>query len=189
MIGRRHHEELPVPVIGEATERPLPAGPPRWVVPVQCPNCGARIDQALEASAAEPRCSFCHEPLPVQPIQAVVPNPATDLAGALGTILSQALGGSAVGGGAMVIDTKAHLSQDGIAGQATIIGVRELAAIGDNHALELQLQVELPDRSPYMAITKAVVSPSVAATEAVEGARCAVKVDPTNDHTVLIEWA
>jgi len=40
------------------------AGPP-WNLPVECPNCGARVDQAVATNQADPRCGFCHEPLPV----------------------------------------------------------------------------------------------------------------------------
>jgi len=39
---------------------------PKWVVPHQCPNCGAVVDQAAQGMAAEPMCMFCHQPLPVE---------------------------------------------------------------------------------------------------------------------------
>lgn len=41
-------------------------GPP-WVVPETCPDCGARVDQATSAMELDPRCAFCHQPLPAQP--------------------------------------------------------------------------------------------------------------------------
>jgi len=50
-----------------------PAGPgeavtgPPWIVPAICPDCGAPVDQATSAMALDPKCEFCHEPLPVQP--------------------------------------------------------------------------------------------------------------------------
>jgi hypothetical protein len=41
-------------------------GPP-WVVPAICPNCDAPVDQATAAMDPDPRCAYCHQPLPVQP--------------------------------------------------------------------------------------------------------------------------
>jgi len=41
-------------------------GPP-WVVPPNCPTCGAAVDQAKAAMDLEPHCAYCHQPLPVQP--------------------------------------------------------------------------------------------------------------------------
>lgn len=42
------------------------SGPP-WVLPVNCPNCSAPVDQATEAMKLEPRCAYCHQPLPAEP--------------------------------------------------------------------------------------------------------------------------
>jgi hypothetical protein len=44
-------------------------GPP-WVVPAECPNCGARVDQAVSSKEQDPHCTYCHEPLPVTPAAA-----------------------------------------------------------------------------------------------------------------------
>jgi hypothetical protein len=41
-------------------------GPP-WVVPAQCPSCGAPVDQARARMEPDPKCTFCDQPLPVQP--------------------------------------------------------------------------------------------------------------------------
>lgn len=41
-------------------------GPP-WVVPAECPGCGAAVDQATAAMDLAPRCAFCHQPLPAEP--------------------------------------------------------------------------------------------------------------------------
>ena len=41
---------------------------PRWRVPAACPECGARVDQAVASMADDPRCEFCHQPLPCQRI-------------------------------------------------------------------------------------------------------------------------
>ena len=43
-----------------------PTGGPRWIVPHQCPNCGAIVDQTIQGNAEHPACTFCHEPLPVE---------------------------------------------------------------------------------------------------------------------------
>jgi hypothetical protein len=43
------------------------AGPP-WEVPSTCPTCGAPVDQATSSRSRDPRCLFCREPLPVQPL-------------------------------------------------------------------------------------------------------------------------
>ena len=42
------------------------SGPP-WSVPANCPTCGAPVDQAVASRADDPRCEFCHEPIPVTP--------------------------------------------------------------------------------------------------------------------------
>jgi hypothetical protein len=41
-------------------------GPP-WVVPATCPNCDAPVDQATASMDPDPKCGYCHQPLPVQP--------------------------------------------------------------------------------------------------------------------------
>ena len=41
-------------------------GPP-WVVPNNCPNCGAAVNKATASMDLEPRCGYCHQPLPAQP--------------------------------------------------------------------------------------------------------------------------
>jgi hypothetical protein len=40
---------------------------PKWIVPHECPNCGAIVDQAKQGMEAEPKCEFCHQPLPLEP--------------------------------------------------------------------------------------------------------------------------
>jgi hypothetical protein len=52
---------------------PEPAAPgdsvtgPPWIVPATCPNCSAPVDQARMAMEDDPRCEYCHQPLPAQP--------------------------------------------------------------------------------------------------------------------------
>lgn len=173
---------------GEAPGAPLPA---RWTVPPECPNCGGRVDPAVAASESAPRCSFCHELLPATPIAAAPTAVAAipGLAGSLGGIIDQALQANlgAGGGGAMFLDTKAHLHTDGIPGRATIMSAREVMDMMGTHVMEFQLQVELPGKAPYMAMTKAAVVDS-AMPAATVGSQCAVKVDPRDEHTILIEW-
>jgi hypothetical protein len=41
-------------------------GPP-WVVPAICPTCDAPVDQATATMDPDPKCAYCHQPLPVQP--------------------------------------------------------------------------------------------------------------------------
>ena len=48
-------------------EQKAPTGPP-WNVPIECPNCGARVDQAVTSKQIDPHCTFCREPLPVTPL-------------------------------------------------------------------------------------------------------------------------
>jgi hypothetical protein len=43
-------------------------GPP-WHVPTHCPNCGAPVDQAKASQDRDPRCEFCHQPVPVTPVR------------------------------------------------------------------------------------------------------------------------
>ena len=40
----------------------------KWVVPAECPYCGAPVEQAAACLADSPHCSFCSRPLPVQPV-------------------------------------------------------------------------------------------------------------------------
>ena len=158
----------------------------RWTVPAECPNCGGRVDPAAAATESAPRCTYCKELLPATPI-AAAPAAVTaipGLAGSLGDIIGQALSG----GGAMILDTKAHLHTDGIPGRATIVSARELIETMGTHMMEFQLQVELPGKAPYTAMTKAAVVDSAMPAAAV-GSQCAVKVDPRDEHTVLIEWS
>jgi hypothetical protein len=128
--------------------------------------------------------------LPATPI-AAAPTPLDaipGLGGSLGGILDQALKGNLNLGGAMILDTKAHLHADGIPGRATIVSAREVMDMMGTHMMEFQLQVELPGKAPYMAMTKAAVVDSAMPAAAV-GSECAVKVDPHDEHTVLIEWS
>ena len=39
---------------------------PRWILPTECPNCGAKIEQATKSLEENPHCNFCEQPLPVQ---------------------------------------------------------------------------------------------------------------------------
>jgi hypothetical protein len=39
---------------------------PSWRLPARCPNCGAAIDQVVQASSPDPHCDFCREPIPVE---------------------------------------------------------------------------------------------------------------------------
>jgi hypothetical protein len=39
----------------------------RWIVPLECPQCGAPVDQAVKSASADPRCDYCHQPLPTEP--------------------------------------------------------------------------------------------------------------------------
>jgi hypothetical protein len=50
-----------------AAQSPGSPPPPTWLLPDHCPNCGAVVDQAMESHSADPKCTFCHEPLPVKP--------------------------------------------------------------------------------------------------------------------------
>jgi hypothetical protein len=42
---------------------------PRWTVPASCPECGARVDQAITSMAEHPKCEFCEHALPVERIR------------------------------------------------------------------------------------------------------------------------
>ncbi len=34
-----------------------------------CPECGARVDQSTASMAEHPRCQYCAQPLPCQPVR------------------------------------------------------------------------------------------------------------------------
>ena len=41
---------------------------PRWIVPAACPECGARVDQSRASMAKHPKCAYCAQPLPCEPV-------------------------------------------------------------------------------------------------------------------------
>ena len=74
----------------------------------------------------------------------------------------------------------------GLAGTATIVGVREsvaTTALGTWH--ELELDVQLPDRDSYRATRRVAVQLSTAPHITV-GAEVPVRVDPRDHSTVLV---
>ncbi|MDT5139426.1 MAG: hypothetical protein QOD58_3688 [Mycobacterium sp.] len=79
-----------------------------------------------------------------------------------------------------------RLLREGLAGTATIVGVREnisTTALGTWH--ELELDVQLPDRDSYRATRRVAVQLSTAPHITV-GAEVPVRVDPRDDSTVLV---
>ncbi|AEV75688.1 hypothetical protein MycrhN_5213 [Mycolicibacterium rhodesiae NBB3] len=79
-----------------------------------------------------------------------------------------------------------RLMRDGLAGVATIVGIREgvaTTALGVWH--ELALDVQLPDRAPYRASRRVALELSTAPHIAV-GASVPVRVDPADRSTVLV---
>jgi hypothetical protein len=52
-------KDQPAPMGESVTGRP-------WVVPVNCPTCGAAVNQAKAAMDLAPHGAFCHQPLPEQ---------------------------------------------------------------------------------------------------------------------------
>jgi len=52
---------------GQSPARPGAGIGPPWIVPAQCPNCGAPVDQAKASQDRDPRCQFCQQPVPVRP--------------------------------------------------------------------------------------------------------------------------
>lgn len=79
-----------------------------------------------------------------------------------------------------------RLTREGLAGVATIVGVRENVAttpLGSWH--ELQLDVQLPDQDPYRATRRVAVELSTATHIAV-GAQVPVRVDPRDWSIVLV---
>ncbi|MDP7701769.1 MULTISPECIES: hypothetical protein [unclassified Mycobacterium] len=79
-----------------------------------------------------------------------------------------------------------RLQRDGIAGVATIVGIRENVAttsLGRWH--ELELDVEMPDRETFRAIRRVALELSSAPHIAI-GARVPVRVDPRDCSKVLV---
>jgi len=52
-----------------AKKNPKRGGGPPWEVPAECPNCGARVDQAVTSKDPDPRCPYCRAPLPVAAVK------------------------------------------------------------------------------------------------------------------------
>ncbi|CAM3055542.1 hypothetical protein BST27_14990 [Mycobacterium intermedium] len=79
-----------------------------------------------------------------------------------------------------------RLTREGLAGVATIVGIRENVAtttLGSWH--ELQLDVQLPDQDPYRA-TRRVALELATAPHITVGAQVPVRVDPRDWSVVLV---
>jgi hypothetical protein len=79
-----------------------------------------------------------------------------------------------------------RLTRDGLAGVATITGIRQniaFTALGTWH--ELVLEVQLPNRDPYRATRRVSVELSTSSRIRI-GAELPVRVDPQDRSTVLV---
>jgi hypothetical protein len=118
---------------------------PKWLVPTECPNCGARIDQAVAEYQDNPLCPFCSQPVPVQPAQAQAHGPGlSPLQALVGTgvwPVTRSPAGSA-----------AQLIESGEPVQATLVGSTPLPgmknAAGEDVTM-LLLNVTAPDGTRY----------------------------------------
>ena len=82
----------------------------------------------------------------------------------------------------------ATVHQTGQPGTATILSVVDTGTRVNHDAMvTLQLLVELPGRPPYPVTTTALI-PYLAIARATPGNRVAIAVDPTNPHTVALDW-
>jgi hypothetical protein len=101
------------------------ANSPKWVVPAECPTCGAKVEQALAEYQDNPHCEFCHEPLPVQTYQA-----QDGLLSALGALGVGTVTRSAVG-------TAAHILEVGVPVEATLLAVSALPGMKNAAGLDV----------------------------------------------------
>lgn len=81
-----------------------------------------------------------------------------------------------------------RVTATGVAGTARVLGVRDTGAtLNDHPVCEVQLEVTVPGQAPYAAtITQAI--PRMQAPMLQAGTSLAVKVDPADRDSVVLDW-
>lgn len=155
----------------------------KWIVPTQCPNCGATVEQAVAEHEDSPRCAFCEHPLPVQP-----PNSQP---GGLGVLQAlQALGAHAAT--QSPVGTAARILEVGHPVQATLLAANALPGMKNAAGLDvtaLVLSVTPADGTPAYQTQTGQHVPDEAQHLLVPGAVLPGKCLPDQASSpVVIDW-
>jgi hypothetical protein len=170
--------------------------PPRWKVPTDCANCGAKVDQALQSRADQPRCRFCNEPLPCE----ALPPPAAPLTGfesLMGGLVQSAMGSAMAQQQQMSEQWMQNLSQPGalaamsdpfVHGRATVADFKDLGSETNEGRLFLvTLDVRLPAGNPYRASVSSAV-PQDVGYKLQPGTEVAIRVLMSAKEDVKVDW-
>jgi hypothetical protein len=152
---------------------------PKWQVPEDCPNCGARVDQATACHEDNPLCGFCHAPIPVQPYES---HNMSGVAAGLGQVAAQQADPS-LGGTARIIATGSPV-QTQLVAVTPMPGVRNA---GGQDVTGLTLNVTPPNGAPYQVLMGLHVPPE-AEHLLVPGATLPGKALPAHPEAVAIDW-
>jgi hypothetical protein len=168
---------------------------PKWVVPVECPNCGARVEQAVASMEDNPHCGFCHEPLPVQPYQQQFS--LAMFGGDNQALLTEALSAmtSATTSGAVELPAEklekaAAILRDGEPVGVTLVSSMSVPGVtyaGGLDMTALVLQVTPPSGTGYQINVGSHV-PDQAKRLLVAGAALPAKALAGQPHAVAIDW-
>ena len=212
----------PPPPGGQAPPPPpppggAPQGPMRWTVPIQCPHCSGRVDQAVQGRADQPMCTFCRQALPAEAIAAPAMPPGMQvnvpgLDGWLGGLVQgsmtaamaqqQAMGQQWMNQMAQMPGMQnlpntpmgyappsgTHNIRDGVPARAVIAGWQDMGVnMGTGAMLMLQLDVYLEGQQPYRVTVSGPVPPD-ANNRIVQGGNLAVTVDRVTPTIVGVDW-
>jgi hypothetical protein len=155
----------------------------KWIVPPQCPNCGATVEQAVAEHQDSPHCAFCEQPLPVQPA-----NVQPEGLGVLQAL--QAMGAHTVS--QSPVGTAAHILEVGQPVQATLIAATALPGMKNAAGLDvtaLVLSVTPADGTPAYQVQTGQHVPDEAEHLLVPGSVLPGKCLPGQANSpVVIDW-
>lgn len=170
--------------------------PPRWRVPEQCAHCGARVEQAVQSRADQPRCTFCNEPLPCEALPPPPPTP-TGFEGLMGGIVAGAMNNAMAQQQQMAQQWMNQISQPGALaamnnpfqnGRATVKAVKDLGSdTAEGHLYLVDVEARLPGWHPYEAQVSTAVPPDAAGKLSI-GSEVAIRVHPGSPQDVKIDW-
>jgi hypothetical protein len=165
---------------------------PKWLVPSECPNCGAKVEQAVAEYQDSPHCAYCEQPLPVRPVQPAQlgqAQPPVEVVGAPGRPVPGAPGGGLTPeqAEAWVAGGKVHATAVVVAAHEVVLpaGMASPAPAG---LFDIVLDVTRPDGSSYSVQTRVgFSSPERRARVATVGARLPVLIDEADTSAVAID--
>lgn len=203
MFGKKD-EPTPPP------QAPQPPRQPLWQdIPDQCAHCGARVNQAEEIYAPQPKCAFCNEPLPCKPVPPPQSNaintgytgPFADLVnGAIGASMQQANAFFAPGGmanqyaanqvmtGGMAFDATSYLATSGKPARGTVTSWNDMGIdMGTGRVMQVSVNVPNDSGTTYPASCKTIV-PTQKVQGLAQGMTVSLRVDQADPYTIRIMW-